>query len=153
MDSLPAAVPLLRTPFNERAIALTPDGRWLAYVSNETGTDEVYLRRPQQGSPRWRVSSGGGAAPRWARAGRELFFWAGDTLLVVPVGNEAQPRVGQPSPVLVGRFLSNALAINYDVASDGGRIVLVQSDHEGAEGGEEVHVVLHWAEHFQRQER
>jgi len=153
LDSPQVAVPLLRTPFNERGIALTPDGRWLAYVSNETGTDEVYLRRPQQGSPRWRVSAGGGSGPRWARAGRELFFWGGDTLFVVPVEGGAEPRIGGARPVLTGRFLGSAIAVNYDVSRDGDRIVLVQSENEGAETGEQVHVVLHWPEWFQRREQ
>jgi serine/threonine-protein kinase len=153
MDSVQAAVPLLRTPFNERQIALTPDGRWLAYVSNETGASEVYLRRPQQGSPRWRVSTGGGLAPRWARGGRELFFWSGDSLLVVPVEAGTQPRLGEPRTVLVGRFQDSPTNILYDVSSDGSRFVLVQSESQGTQGGEELHVVLHWAERFGKQGR
>jgi eukaryotic-like serine/threonine-protein kinase len=154
MDSVEAAVALLRTPFNERQIALTPDGRWLAYVSNETGADEVYLRRPQPGSPRWRVSTGGGLAPRWAGGGRELFFWSGDSLVVVPVDAGPQPRIGAPRTVLVGRYHNDSPNnILYDVSSDGSRIVLVRSESQASEGGEELHVVLHWPERFRGRER
>jgi len=152
-DSPQAAVPLLRTPFNERQIALTPDGQWLAYVSNETGTDEVYLRRPQQGSPRWRVSPGGGLSPRWARAGRELFFWSGDSLLVVTVEAGAPPRLGKPRGVLAGSFQGSTSNTLYDVSADGNRIVLVQSEAQADAGGEEMHVLLHWAERFGKQQR
>src|SRR4029077_8332157 len=74
VDSPQAAKPLLRTPFEERAIAVSPDGRWLAYVSTETGTDEVYARRLAEGSARWKVSTGGAFSPRFSRNGKELFY-------------------------------------------------------------------------------
>src|SRR5438105_10124516 len=80
VDSPRAARPLLRTPFEERGIGLSPDGRWLVYVSNETGADEVYIRQLREGSARWRVSTRGGAEARWGRGGRERCFRQGDTV-------------------------------------------------------------------------
>jgi eukaryotic-like serine/threonine-protein kinase len=72
-DSAPA--PLVVTEFDEKAIALSPDGRWLAYESDETGRNEVYVRPfPAVTEGKWQVSTGGGVMPRWAHSGRELFY-------------------------------------------------------------------------------
>jgi hypothetical protein len=81
IDSVPA--PLVATPFDEAAIALSPDGRWLAYVSNETGRSEVYVRPfPAAAAGKWQVSIDGGVAPLWARNGRELFYVNGKREMV-----------------------------------------------------------------------
>ena len=66
--------PLLRTAAGEGGAAISPDGRWLAYVSNETGRDEVYVAPFPGMGGRWQVSEGGGREPAWSRDGRELFF-------------------------------------------------------------------------------
>lgn len=147
-DSPQAATPLLRTPFNERSIALSPDGRWLAYVSNETGTDEVYVRRPQEGSPRWRVSTGGALGPRFSRSGRELFFWGGDSLYAVTLEGGDEPRLGPARALLGGRYESSSTQVPYDVAPDGNRFVLVRS--QLGQGTEELHVILHWFDQLRR---
>ena len=69
------AQPLVVTPFDEKAIALSPDGRWLAYESDETGQNEIYLRPfPDTEAGKWTVSTGGGVMPKWAHSGRELFY-------------------------------------------------------------------------------
>lgn len=66
---------VLATPFNERSIALSPDGRWLAYVSDISGRDEVYVRPfPDVDDGRWQVSTNGGAEPRWAHGRAEIFY-------------------------------------------------------------------------------
>ena len=69
------AIPLIVTPFDEKAVSLSPDGRWLAYESNETGRNEVYVRPfPDVDDGKWQVSTAGGVMPVWARSGRELFY-------------------------------------------------------------------------------
>ncbi|MEE8147578.1 MAG: hypothetical protein V3T24_08245, partial [Longimicrobiales bacterium] len=74
-----AAVPLVATDFAENSPALSPDGRWLAYTSDESGQDEVYVRPfPDVNTGRWLVSNGGGITPLWAHSGRELFFLTSD---------------------------------------------------------------------------
>ncbi|HTT66961.1 MAG TPA: hypothetical protein VMF70_02925, partial [Gemmatimonadales bacterium] len=70
-----APVPLVASPYTELQPALSRDGRWLAYTSNESGTNEVYVRPfPDTGGARWQVSNGGGEEPRWSADGREIFF-------------------------------------------------------------------------------
>ena len=67
-------VPLIRTEFEEGVGSVSPDGRWIAYVSNETGRREIYARPFPSGDRRWQVSVDGGFEPQWRRDGRELFF-------------------------------------------------------------------------------
>jgi serine/threonine-protein kinase len=78
-----AAVPLVASPFDEQQPALAPDGRWLAYISNESGRYEVYVRPfPDASTAKWQVSTNGGTEPLWAHSGRELFYKDGENQLV-----------------------------------------------------------------------
>jgi serine/threonine-protein kinase len=97
VDSAP--IPLAANPgFHESAAALSPDGKWLAYESNETGTEQVYLRPfPNVDGGKWQVSTNGGQAPLWAHSGRELFFVDGARNMV------AVPVTPGPAPVLGDR--------------------------------------------------
>jgi len=77
-----ATVPLLTTTFEEMDFSLSPDGRWLAYTSNESGQSEVYVRPfPNAQSARWQISTNGGGEPHWSHSGRELFFVSGSNML------------------------------------------------------------------------
>lgn len=68
-------IPLIVTGFDEKAVSVSPDGRWLVYESNETGRNEVYVRPfPDVDGGKWQVSTAGGVMPVWARSGRELFY-------------------------------------------------------------------------------
>ena len=76
-DTVP--IPVLATPFDEEAVALSPDGKWMAYQSDETGHTEIFVRPfPSTNSGKKQVSTGGGLAPLWARDGTELFYLSGD---------------------------------------------------------------------------
>ncbi|MCU0621860.1 MAG: hypothetical protein MUC69_10175 [Gemmatimonadales bacterium] len=95
VDSAP--IPLAADPrFHESAAALSPDGKWVAYESNETGTEQVYLRPfPNVNGGKWQVSTNGGQAPIWAHSGRELFFVDGDrNMVTVPVTSGPAPVLG-----------------------------------------------------------
>jgi serine/threonine-protein kinase len=143
VDSPARARPLLRTPFEERAIALSPDGHWLAYVSDETGGDEVYVRRLLEGSARWRVSVRGGTEPRWGPGGRELFFRNGDSLYAVAIQLGAKFQAGPPHALFGGKY-QTALAgnyVSYDVSPDGSRFLMVRELRTGWR--EDLTVVLH----------
>src|SRR5579864_801320 len=85
LDATRQLLPFLRTAPQEFAGAISPDGRWIAYESNEAGRNEVYVRPFPKGEGRWQVSTDGGATPRWSADGTELFYLAGDTLMSAPV--------------------------------------------------------------------
>ena len=142
LDSAKAERPLLRTPFNERAIALSPDGKWLAYVSNETGSDELFVRRLEEGSGRWRVPRGGASEPRWGPGGRELFFRVADTVMAMVMTPGPEPTFSAPRKVLVGRFVSDFLRTVWDISSDGRRFIFTRNQSES--DTPEMTVLLHW---------
>ena len=153
VDSPRAARPLLRTPFEERGIGLSPDGRWLVYVSNETGADEIYIRQLREGSARWRVSTRGGTEARWGRVGRELFFRKGDTVYAVTTQLGAEVRLGAPRALFTGKYQAAVLGqsgqnVLYDVSPDGGRFLMVREQNSG--NGEQLTVVLNWFDQVRR---
>jgi serine/threonine-protein kinase len=117
--------PLLNTRYSETAPAVSPDGRWLAYVSDESGRAEVYVRPfPAVDGGLWPISTGGGAEPRWAPNGRQLFFTlrvAGWTtpgvLMSVPIQAAGSTFIaGQPTEVLK---IPAQSSLGYDVGPDG----------------------------------
>ncbi len=131
-----AAAPLVATPeFAEAAPALSPDGRWLAYSSNETGRDEVFVRPfPNVDSTRVMVSTDGGIAPVWAKSGRELFFVDGDRGMVAA---QFDPVAGQPQTqetlfTIPAVYRAGGGNNFYDISSDGERFLMARQ--YGAEG-------------------
>jgi Tol biopolymer transport system component len=148
VDNPGAAMPLLASQFAESDGRLSPDGRWLAYVSNESGRNEVYLRSFTAGADgriavgaTWQVSPAGGASPRWRADGRELFYRvANDAVMVVDVTvTDGAVRTGTPQPL----FTPAAGAINWDVTPDGQRILVV-APITTAPSGDPISVVLNW---------
>src|SRR5262249_6998124 len=87
--------PVVRTEASEGVGTLSPDGRWLAYVSDESGRNEVYVQSFPRGGGKRLVSTGGGSSPRWRRDGRELFYYAGDgKLMAAPVRSGESFEIG-----------------------------------------------------------
>jgi len=106
---------LLATRFNEMHGTVSADGRWLAYVTDDSGQPEVYVRSfPQMGAAR-RVSINGGLWPRWARDGRELYFTERGRLMAVTVRTSGDFEAGIPAVL----FQPSAGLVDYDVAADG----------------------------------
>ena len=144
--------PLVRTTFGERNAAMSPDGRWLAYDSNESGALEVYVRPfPDVDAARWQVSTAGGRTPLWSRDGRELFYVASDALLMrVGVEGGSTWRTSAPDRLIEGRyFYSNAgSARTFDVASDG-RFLMVKPLATSASYNQLV-IVQNWHEELKR---
>ena len=89
-------VPFLQTPSDESLGQLSPDGRLIAYCSDESGRKEVYVRRFPQGADKWQVSFNGGAQPRWSRDGQELFYVEKNALIAVSVQTRPNFSVGSP---------------------------------------------------------
>ena len=140
------AMPLIATGTLGSGLALAPDGRWLAYSSNETGRSEVYVQRlPELGSRR-QISTTGGNHPRWSRDGSELFYRFGNRVMRVPIQTEPVFQPG-PSEVLIDGPYSGLR--DYDVAPDG-RFLMVKLNQ--AEIGSPARLVLvqNWFEELKR---
>jgi len=115
------AAPLTQTPFDEKGARFSPDGRWLAYYSNESGNREVYLRPVAETGERVRVSSGGGTMPRWRRDGKELFYLAPDkAVMSVPLGPGGRPQPG----VATVLFRVDGVVRDFDAAAEGQRFLV-----------------------------
>ncbi len=126
-DSVP--VPLIATPERERNPALSPDGRWLAYTSDESGKSEVYVVPfPNVGDGRWLVSNNGGIEPRWAHSGRELFYRTPRSeMVVVAVSTEPVFSPGTPRVLFIDASLySSILSPQYDIALDDQRFLMIR---------------------------
>jgi eukaryotic-like serine/threonine-protein kinase len=123
----PELKPLLHTMYRERNPSLSPDGRWLAYESNESGRDEIYVRPfPAVDGGRWQVSTGGGIQPVWARNNRELFYRSGDALMAVPIEASSGFAAGNPTTLFKGEYLVGPGGRTYDVSPDGRRFLMIK---------------------------
>jgi serine/threonine-protein kinase len=146
------AEPLIRTPFNEGAPSLSPDGRWVAYASNESGRPEVYVQPYPGPGGKWQISTGGGAEPLWHRSGRELFYRSGRRMMAVAVSTEGAFSAGKPVVVFEGNYASvefPATGVGYDVSSDGERFLLVKELPQ-ADEATQINVVVNWFEELKR---
>jgi Tol biopolymer transport system component len=136
--------PLERTAFDESAPRFSPDGLSVAYVSNESGRGEVYVRLFGDPSQQRQVSREGGLEPVWAHDGRELFYRAGDRLMAAGVQSGRQLRVGAPRVVFEANFEKGTLdRANYDVTPGAQRFVVVRAAEEGSTE-DQLHVLLNW---------
>jgi Tol biopolymer transport system component len=137
---LPAAggqeTPFLSTKASETNGMISPDNKWVAYASNETGDWEVYVTTYPNAAGKWQVSRGGGTEPRWRGDGKELFYVApGGTLTAVPVNGEGTFTSGTPVPLFQVHArspISSTDLFSYDVAEDGSRFIVnrfVRPDH------------------------
>jgi len=95
----PAMTPFVATPFDESSASFSPDGRWVAYQSNASMRNEVYVRRYPLGSEQWQVSNAGGESPLWSPDGKELYYASGETIMRVAIGGGASLNPGTPAPL------------------------------------------------------
>ena len=114
----------LSTPSNETEPTFSPDGRWVAYVSDESGRNEVYVR-PFQGSGKWRISTDGGTHPTWSRARREFFYSTNDgQIMMVTTAVEGDAfHAGKPQRWSGTRFGARASRM-FDLHPDGERFAV-----------------------------
>ena len=122
--------PYLTSEFDEHRAKLSPDGNWLAYASNETSRDEVYVQSFPSPGNKWRVSVNGGSRPVWRRDGKELFYIAPDRkLMVAAVTPKPRFQTGQPAPLFETRL---SLTRFFDVTPDGNKFLLVDPMQDAA---------------------
>ena len=138
--------PFLQTPFAESDAQFSPDVRYVAYVSDETGRDEVYVRSFPGTGRKWTVSTSGGAQPRWSRDGKELFYVEESKLIAVSISTSPSFSVQSAAP-LPGVESSGA----YDISPDGQRILSFEPVGEPPE--QLIRVVQNWYEEFRDHEQ
>ncbi len=138
-----------KTPFNEEAAMYSPDGRWVAYSSNDSARSEVYVQAAAGTGGRWQISTEGGFEPVWARNGRELFYRQGDEIMAVPISPGPEFKAGKPAPVFKERFQRRNEGANYDVSPDGQRFLIPREDTQFA-AQVRIHVVLNWFEELEK---
>jgi serine/threonine-protein kinase len=138
-----------QTPFDERFAHFSPDGRWVAYVSNESGRDEIYVRAFPGPGGKLQVSVDGGSFPVWGHSGRELFYRAGDKLMNIAVSMEQNVLAGRPRLIFSRSFqtvVEDTSAL-FDVTRDDQRVLMVQKPPAAAN---QVKVVLDWFTELQQ---
>jgi hypothetical protein len=145
--SLSGAFPprsLVATNAYEGGAQLSPDSRWLVFVSNEAGQPEIYVGRFPGVDRKWQVSEGGGTQPRWSANGREIYYRNGVVLTAVAFdGTMAEPRLGRPQALFEDEYdlgLGNTIT-NYDVTPDG-RFLMLRREPSGGH----LRIVLNWTE-------
>jgi Tol biopolymer transport system component len=136
--------PLLDSPFSETEGRFSPDGRWIAYVSNETGRSEVFVQPYPPSGPKWQVSTSGGTSPRWRRDGKEiLYFQPEASRMAVEVKTEHGFESGIPK-----KLFDTPLGRGSDVTGDGQRLLINLPQGEAANFP--VTVVLNWTADLKR---
>ena len=145
------AQPFLRTPFNESVPRFSPDGRWLAYISNESGRYEIYVQPYPGPGGKWQISTEGGTEPTWNPNGRELFYRSGNKMMAVDIATQPGFTAGKPRALFEGRYAPTpATTPNYDVSLDGQRFLMLKPNEQEASAPTQINVVLNWFEELKR---
>ena len=135
--------PFLQTEANEAAATLSPDGRWMAYCSDESGRYEIYIQSFPTGGGKRQISTAGGIAPTWRSDGKELFYYAPDgKLMAVSVNSAAAFEAGTPAPLFEFRASGNLITPYYSVTHDGQHFLLATTQE--SESAAPLTVVLNW---------
>jgi Tol biopolymer transport system component len=143
--------PFVSTPSTETGGMISPDGRWVAYQSDESGQTEIYVIGFPSGQNRVQVSADGGIEPLWSRDGKELFFRSGNKLISLPVQNSADFSTGPARVLFEGQFATSSQPgiPPYEISPDGQTFYFVQDDapeHQHVE----VNVIFNWAEELNK---
>ena len=131
----------LRTPFDEAMPQISPDNRYLAYMSNISGRWEVYVRPFPKGEREWQISVKGGGYPRWSSRGNELFYVDKDALMSAKVVTRPTFRIEATQKLFEWKQLGLYLMRRYDVTADGQAIIAVQ---ETISGKRVLNIWEHW---------
>ena len=156
LDGEPTASPLVQTEFREGHPHLSPDGRWIAYQTDESGGLEVLVRPfPQIEDGRWEVTTDGGHTPMWSPDGRELFFFSQGAMWAVPIDTEPTFRALTPERLFQGAYVAGpgGVLVPFDIAPNGERFLMrkrgtaTPTDNAAAP---DLVVVQNWLEELKR---
>jgi len=143
----------LATEFNERHAMFSPDGKWIAFTSNRSGQDEVYVKAYPGPGGSVPISSDGGTQPMWAHSGKELFYRNGDKMMAASLRTEPTFEAQTPTVLFEGVYSYGRLdkTPQYDVSPDDQRFVMVKESSDAEERPlTQIHVVLNWFEELKR---
>src|SRR6185436_19394325 len=142
---------LLASPYPEYNARLSHDGKWLAYVSEESGRAEVYVQPYPGLNARVPVSTAGGREPVWSRDGRKLFFRSADNVMEAAIASLSPLEFATPKALFHDTFTRTQgnLHTHFDVAPDG-RFLMIDSPKQAVVGRQEVQIILNWAEELKR---
>ncbi len=154
------ARPLLTNKFSEASPKFSPDGKWLAYCSNESGRPEAYVVQvaDRQARAKIQVSTDGGTDPMWRRKGGEIFYRNGDKMMAVSVSEGATLTLSKPRELWTRHFMQGSAAscgmpgvasANYDVTADGERFVMIEDKDQDAVA-KQINVVLNFGDELKR---
>ena len=142
----------LQTAFTEASARLSPNGRFVAYQSNESSRFEIYTREFPEGADKRQVSASGGRRPRWRKDGSELFYVEGDTLMAVAVSMNEGFSTGPPRSLFRHPDLRSG-ELKYDVSADGQRFVVIEDVEDTEAKRPSIHIVENWFEEFRDRRR
>jgi Tol biopolymer transport system component len=134
--------PIVKTKFDEMFATFSPDGRYVAYMSAESGRMEVYVQEFPEPRNKSQVSTGGGSEPFWRADGRELFYRSGTRVMAVPVHTSETFTPGSPAPIFETRFAAVTVRAHYRPAPDGQRFLVLAP--LGRDAVQPAAVVLNW---------
>jgi Tol biopolymer transport system component len=142
--------PYLRTPSDESEASFSPNGRWVAYTSDETGRHEVYVQPFPGPGGKWQISTEGGAEPLWAPNGQELFYRNGEKMMAVAVETETGFTADKARVLFEGRYVSRGpLGLpQYCISSDSQRFLMIQEEEQMAPT--QLHAVVNWFDELER---
>lgn len=151
-------VAVARSRFSEGSAKFSPDGRWIAYASDESGRSEVYVQAFPGPGAKQQISRDGGLDPVWRRSGGELYYRSGDGMMAVSIGTLGRLSVSPPRQLWTGKYsggsgsscgMPGPASSNYDVTPDGQRFLMVQDDLSWAPSNRIV-VVLNWTDELRK---
>jgi len=155
-----SATEIAGTSANAGGLDVSPDGRWIAYFSDESGRPQVYVQAYPGPAPRYQLSSSGGVSPIWSADGRELFYIQTEAplpleivdvkMMAMPVSLQPSFTFGRPKVLFAGRYAMNNPARPFDVTSDGQHFLLIHSRERSPEVITQITVVQNWVEELKR---
>jgi serine/threonine-protein kinase len=139
--------PFIQRNHNQRLGQWSPDGRWIAYNSDESGRWEVYVEPYPGPGPKVMVSTEGGFQPVWSRDGKELYYRCGKKVIAATIETESEFKVNRLEPLFEGHYLFRVDRRDYDVAPDG-RFLMIREPEESTSLG--IHITLNWFEELKQ---
>jgi Tol biopolymer transport system component len=147
LDGSDTVQPFLQSAFNLSSPRFSPDGRWVTYMTDESGRREICVQPFPGPGGKWMISTKGGETPRWSHDGREIFFFTGDELMSVDVETQPAFKAGTPRSLFqAAGYLGYG---NYDVAPDGQHFLMIKQE-DISTSPKELNMILNWSEELKR---